>query len=96
MSASGPVVCFGELLFRLTPPGAQLLVQADSLELVPGGAEANVAVAQSRPLGVPIPTAPSAAPIPVATPLPPPPAMPASGPGCFDALPHHHHFHHHR
>jgi len=45
MSAAGTVVCFGELLFRLTPPGAQLLVQADSLELVPGGAEPNVAVA---------------------------------------------------
>jgi 2-dehydro-3-deoxygluconokinase len=45
MNASGPVVCFGELLFRLTPPGSQLLVQASALELVPGGAEANVAAA---------------------------------------------------
>jgi 2-dehydro-3-deoxygluconokinase len=41
----GPVTCFGELLLRLTPPGAQLLVQADSLDLVVGGAEANVAAA---------------------------------------------------
>ena len=40
-----PVVCFGELLLRLTPPGSQLMVQADSLELHPGGAEGNVAVA---------------------------------------------------
>jgi 2-dehydro-3-deoxygluconokinase len=40
---TGPVVAFGELLFRLTPPGAQLMVQADSLDLVVGGAEANVA-----------------------------------------------------
>ena len=39
------VTCFGELLFRLTPPGARLMVQADRLELSPGGAEANVAVA---------------------------------------------------
>ena len=40
-----PIVCFGELLFRLTPPGAQLMVQADSLQLDVGGAEANVAAA---------------------------------------------------
>lgn len=42
---NAPVVCFGELLFRLTPPAHQLMVQADSLELAVGGAEANVAVA---------------------------------------------------
>jgi 2-dehydro-3-deoxygluconokinase len=41
----GPVTCFGELLFRLTPPGRQLMVQADSLDLAVGGAEANVAAA---------------------------------------------------
>ncbi|MDT9013820.1 sugar kinase [Novosphingobium sp. APW14] len=39
------VTCFGELLLRLTPPGSQLMVQADSLELHSGGAEGNVAVA---------------------------------------------------
>lgn len=39
------VTCFGELLLRLTPPGAQLLVQADALGMVVGGAEANVAAA---------------------------------------------------
>ena len=37
------VTCFGELLIRLTPPGAQLMVQAQSLDLILGGAEANVA-----------------------------------------------------
>lgn len=40
-----PIVCFGELLFRLTPPGAQLMVQADNLHIDVGGAEANVAAA---------------------------------------------------
>lgn len=39
------VTCFGELLLRLTPPGSQLMIQADSLELHPGGAEGNVAAA---------------------------------------------------
>lgn len=39
------ITCFGELLIRLTPPGAQLIVQAEALQLLPGGAEANVAEA---------------------------------------------------
>lgn len=39
------VTCFGELLIRLTPPGSRLMVQADNLELHPGGAEGNVAAA---------------------------------------------------
>lgn len=39
------VTCFGELLLRLTPPGSQLMVQANRLDVHPGGAEANVAVA---------------------------------------------------
>ena len=39
------VTCFGELLLRLSPPGRHLLAQAQSLELVVGGAEANVASA---------------------------------------------------
>lgn len=42
--AKADVTCFGELLLRLTPPGKRLVVQADSLEMIPGGAEANVAV----------------------------------------------------
>ena len=44
---TAPIVCFGELLFRLTPPDTQLMVQADSLQLDVGGAEANVAAALS-------------------------------------------------
>lgn len=40
---TGPVVCFGELLLRLTPPGARLFLQADRVEVHAGGAEANVA-----------------------------------------------------
>lgn len=43
--APGHVVCFGEMLLRLSPPGSRLMVQAQSLEMVVGGAEANVAVA---------------------------------------------------
>ena len=39
----GLVTCFGELLLRLTPPGHQLFRQADRLDMVVGGAEANVA-----------------------------------------------------
>lgn len=42
---TGPVTCFGELLFRLTPPGKRLMVQAENLDLAAGGAEANVAAA---------------------------------------------------
>jgi 2-dehydro-3-deoxygluconokinase len=42
---NAPVVCFGELLFRLTPPGQRLMAQADQLDLAVGGAEANVAAA---------------------------------------------------
>lgn len=42
---SGPVVCFGEMLLRLSPPGNRLMVQAQSLDMVVGGAEANVAAA---------------------------------------------------
>lgn len=39
------VVCFGELLIRLSAPGRALLTQAPMLELHVGGAEANVAIA---------------------------------------------------
>lgn len=42
---SGRVVCFGEMLLRLSPPGARMMVQAQSLDMVVGGAEANVAAA---------------------------------------------------
>jgi 2-dehydro-3-deoxygluconokinase len=42
--ARKPVVCFGELLIRLTAPGRGKLLQHPSLDLCVGGAEANVAV----------------------------------------------------
>jgi 2-dehydro-3-deoxygluconokinase len=41
----GRIVCFGEVLLRLSAPGAELLLQKPRLDVVVGGAEANVAVA---------------------------------------------------
>jgi 2-dehydro-3-deoxygluconokinase len=38
------IVCFGELLLRLSAPGKELLLQSPHLEVHIGGAEANVAV----------------------------------------------------
>jgi len=38
------IVCFGELLLRLTAPGRELLLQSGRLDVQFGGAEANVAV----------------------------------------------------
>jgi 2-dehydro-3-deoxygluconokinase len=40
----GHIVCFGELLLRLSAPGRELLMQSHRLDVVVGGAEANVAV----------------------------------------------------
>lgn len=40
----GKVVCFGELLLRLTAPKRELLLQSGHLDVHVGGAEANVAV----------------------------------------------------
>jgi len=48
---SGKVVCFGEIMMRLSPPGFQRLVQARSLDVVFGGGEANVAVSLAN-LGI--------------------------------------------
>ena len=45
MNPTGPVVCFGEMLLRLSPECGTPLAQANRLELNVGGAEANVAVA---------------------------------------------------
>lgn len=48
MSAAGdpkPVVCFGEMLLRLSPPSGTPLTRADRLDLAVGGAEANVSIA---------------------------------------------------
>lgn len=39
------IVCFGELLLRLTAPGRELLLQSNHLDVCVGGAEGNVAVA---------------------------------------------------
>lgn len=39
------IVCFGEVLLRLSAPGKELLLQSPSLAAHVGGAEANVAVA---------------------------------------------------
>jgi 2-dehydro-3-deoxygluconokinase len=46
--SGGAVVCFGELLIRLSPPGQELLLQSPALRVIYGGAEANVAVGLSR------------------------------------------------
>jgi 2-dehydro-3-deoxygluconokinase len=49
---SAHVVCFGELLLRLSSPGAERLLQGPSLDWHAGGSEANVA-AQLAQLRVP-------------------------------------------
>ena len=38
------VVCFGEVMLRLCPPGYLRIGQSDVLQMTFGGAEANVAV----------------------------------------------------
>ncbi|MEX0643857.1 MAG: sugar kinase [Parvularculaceae bacterium] len=42
------VVCFGELLIRLNPPGRELLLQSPRLDVHVGGAEANVAISLAQ------------------------------------------------
>lgn len=42
------IVCFGELLLRLSAPGRERLLQTPRLEVCIGGAEANVAVSLAR------------------------------------------------
>lgn len=46
--AGGRILCFGEMLLRLNPPHGELLMQSGTLDLRPGGAEANVAVSLAR------------------------------------------------
>ena len=46
------IVCFGEVLTRLSAPAGALLAGADRLDMTTGGAEANVAVALAA-LGLP-------------------------------------------
>lgn len=48
MTSEGTIVCFGELLIRLSAPDNELLLQSPRLSLHFGGAEANVAVSLSR------------------------------------------------
>lgn len=45
---SGRIVAFGEVMWRLSPPGRELLLQTPRLESWLAGAEANVAVALAR------------------------------------------------
>ncbi|MEC7625269.1 MAG: sugar kinase [Pseudomonadota bacterium] len=52
-SEPGHVVCFGELLLRLSPDSGTPLDRSDRLDLAVGGAEANVAIALSS-LGLPV------------------------------------------
>lgn len=47
------VVCFGEVMLRLNPPGYERFVQTSSLMLNIGGAEANVAVSLAQ-FGIPV------------------------------------------
>ena len=45
---SGKLVCFGEMLVRLSSPHGEMLLQTPQLSAHIGGAEANVAVCVSR------------------------------------------------
>ena len=47
------VVCFGEILMRLNPPGNSRFSQADCFEVYFGGSEFNVALALAQ-LGIPV------------------------------------------
>ena len=44
----GRIVCFGEMLLRLSSPAGQLLLQTPQFDTCIGGAEANVAVSLAR------------------------------------------------
>src|SRR5262245_11945913 len=48
MAEAARIVCFGEMLIRLSAPGAELLLQSPQLKVCFGGAEANVAVSLAR------------------------------------------------
>jgi 2-dehydro-3-deoxygluconokinase len=45
---AGKILCFGELMLRMTAPGRELLLQSGRLDVHAGGAEANVAVGLAR------------------------------------------------
>jgi 2-dehydro-3-deoxygluconokinase len=42
------ILCFGEVMLRLTPPDHQRIIQTRTFDLVYGGSEANVAVSLAR------------------------------------------------
>lgn len=44
----GRIVCFGEVLVRLSAPSGEMLLQSPSLQVCIGGAEANVAVSLAQ------------------------------------------------
>lgn len=48
MRTDGAIVCFGELLIRLSASGAEFMLQTPRLSVAIGGAEANVAVSLAR------------------------------------------------
>ncbi len=48
MRRDGRILCFGEVLIRLSAPGAEFLLQTPHLNTAFGGAEANVAVSLAR------------------------------------------------
>lgn len=48
MQGQGRIVCFGEILVRLTAPDGEFLLQSPGLKTCFGGAEANVAVSLAR------------------------------------------------
>src|ERR687897_3745845 len=45
---SATVLCFGEILLRLSSPSKELLLQSSHFDVHIGGAEANVAVSLSK------------------------------------------------
>ena len=47
-AVSQRIVCFGELLLRLSAPGRERLLQSPRFDVAIGGAEANVAVMLAR------------------------------------------------
>ena len=44
----GRIVCYGEVLVRLSAPAGQMLLQSPGLDVCIGGAEANVAVSLAQ------------------------------------------------
>jgi 2-dehydro-3-deoxygluconokinase len=46
--AAGKLLCFGEVMLRLSPPGRELLLQTPKLDVWVAGAEANVATQLAR------------------------------------------------